>query len=380
MKMIIMFCFAVVISACASQGVKPVTGKELDQEKRASQEQEIKNAQSEFAQMHFVTALNSFQKFEAEHLDSPFYFQAQVGHAQSLGALGQWSEAAVIYRGIVESTRQSQPELAAFSLYQLSYCYEALGEETKVYASLRDAESMKTRLSPEIAMAELPARLAASLYRMGRSKDAAGKLGEAERGLKELKFIHGSDGVSKEWLAQTYFQMGILSTNQLSMENFRPSLDTLRLVQIFSLRAVEEADPKWSPLAAETLSSTYRDLAILVDQVPLNRSLDHGAASRMQKDTKNQMAAQILESMQNLKTLRLTTESEPELLTTLYSSLVPIEAKLVKVLEKNPVQNELTPEAQRYQRARKDVMMKSNVLVPNEGGQGVPSETEEGKE
>lgn len=348
MKFVLLFLITTQLG-CSLFGSKDVSGMPLDPKQKAAQEGELLRAEDELSKFHFQVATDLFRQFKEKHLDSPYFYQAQLGEAKAQEGLGRWSEAASLYRETAEGTRESQASIAAEAMYKLSYCYEALGEETKVYSSLMDADRMKDKLSEEIAKAELPARLAASLYRMGRIKESTLKLQEAEQGLQQLKTAK-ADTISPEWLARTYFQMGLLSTNQLSLENFEPSLDTLKIVQSFSLRSVEVQDSRWSALAAETLVSTYRDLTQLVDQVSLNRSLEQGVALRQQRETREKMAAQILEALERLRSLRVTTESESEGVKKLFTSMEPIEKKLVAALNAQPLQNERTLESQKRQR------------------------------
>jgi len=167
---------------CSFGPKKDTSGLPLEQSQRVTQENELRRAQTELGDFKFEKALELFQKFQNDHLNSPYQFQAALGEAKSLEGLARWSEAVAVYRRVIEAARQTQPELVAQALYQVSFCYESLGDETKAHAALVDADGMKEKLPEEIAKAELPVRIAAILHRMGQSKASADKLREAELG------------------------------------------------------------------------------------------------------------------------------------------------------------------------------------------------------
>lgn len=360
----LMFCLS---TSCSTAPQSPMTGRPESEVLRAIQENKIEKGEKELDNFKFNEALETFQEFQAVHQMSPYLAQVKMGEARAQEGLGRWEEAATLYRQVIELTRNQPSEFAAVSLYRISFCYEALGSEAKTLASLLDAEKFKDKLSPEIALAELPARLAASYYRAGRFKESSSRLDEAEAGIRQLQQMKAKEA-SKTWLAQTYLQMGIVSTNDLSFENFKRSLDTLKIVQIYLLKSAEVADEKWSPLAAQTLVQVYKDLTQIVSEVPLNRSKDALLAQREQSDRKAFLAGQILESLNRLRALRLDFENEQseKLLEDVFAKLGLQEDKLIDLLNRDPVSNSLTAESAKRQRVKKNIEIKSEPFFPNE--------------
>lgn len=355
------------VISCAQTRKVPVSGLPLETSVRAQQEKEIERGEREIEKFNFVEALNTFQKFQEAYRSSPFTAQAMMGEARAQEGLGRWTDAAALYRQVVELTRNQETDFAAMALYRLSYCYEATGSEAKTLSSLLDAEKLKKELPVEIALAELPARLAASYYRSGRFKEASEKLEAAETGIRQLQQMKINE-VSKEWLAQTYLQMGIVSTQDLSFENFKPSLDTLKIVQIYLLKSAEVADEKWSPLAAQTLVQIYTDLTQIVSEVPLNRSKDLLLAHREQSDRRAFLAGQVLESLNRLKAVRFDVENEKseKIIAGIFEKLSIQEDKLVDFLNRDPVSNSLTAESAKNQNVKKNITIQSEPLFPSE--------------
>ncbi|MEZ0392973.1 MAG: tol-pal system YbgF family protein, partial [Pseudobdellovibrionaceae bacterium] len=176
---------SILLAGCASLRSNSDEGGPIDPRVRAEQEGELKKAELAFEKQNYNEAEDLFGEFQAKFPNSIFYQRAQFGRAKSLEALEHWSEAADLYRKTLEVTRARQPQIAAQALYHISFCYENLGDEARVLASLKDALSMKEHLTPEQAQAEIPARMAASLNRMGQTKDAEQYFRQASQGIQQ---------------------------------------------------------------------------------------------------------------------------------------------------------------------------------------------------
>lgn len=331
---------SLLVSGCAIFKNSDVSGRPLDPQKKAQQEKELLIAQSHLEQDSNEKALELFQKFKVQFIGSPLYVKAVFGEAQSLEKLGRWSEAIVLYRETIELTRFSQPELAAEALFLSSFCYEALGDEIKVQTSLRDALNLKDYLSAATVQAEIPARLAASYYRSSQSKLAFEQLELAEKGVLLLK------GGNQLWAAKTYFHMGLLSYNQISSENFQSTVETLRIVQRFSLKAVELGQAIWSAKASEGLKNNYMHLLQVLKQESPNKTLEFGASQRELSERKKRMAKEIIMSINQLRQMQLPEENNNEYVKNLFSYMEGIELDLLTLLYSQKEMNELTPSSE----------------------------------
>jgi hypothetical protein len=351
---------------CSSFSRHEVKGLSLDPAQKAAQLGELTKADEQFEKLEYEISRDLFRAFKAKYPHSPFYQRAQLGEAKSLEELEEWSQAAALFREMVEATRTTQPEIAAEALYRSSYCYEALGDEGRVFAVLEDAQRMKDSLKPEIALAEIPARMGASYNRTGRTREARKALAEAEAGIQKLKATQ-SEKLQAAYLARIYLQMGKLSTNQLSPDNFLSSLETLKSVQGFSQRAIELADPTFSRQALEGLKGNYRDFYSAIQLVGYNRSLDLGAAKREQVERKSLMTSELLSAIEMLKQSRKDLSGEGSTYSNqLFNYLKEIEAQLVFFLNNRGELNELTPEALKLRSLKKDILIRSEPLFPNE--------------
>lgn len=346
MKTVTLICAAVVLSACSSFQFDEVRGVPIDPQVRAEQEAEINKADQALAAQDYAGAELLYLDFQKKFPNSVFFQKSQFGRATVMEHQGRWAEAAELYRDTIEATRTRQPEIAAQALYHISFCYENLGDEARVLASLKDALQLQDHLRPEQSLAEIPARMAASYNRMGRSKEADQYFRQAERGIQQVRAAQNPEN-SAVWLSSVYYNMGVFSTNQISIENLQASLDTLKIVQIFSLRSSEEGGRPWSQMAAQELITNYRDLWNTIQQIPLNKAMEQGAAGRDQTEKQLNFTGQLLTLMNELKQYRA-----PEIRANrpdaqeLFNYLSKLEKQAQTFLTAKGIRNPLTPEAE----------------------------------
>lgn len=334
-------------TGCSSLSKNEIAGVAIDPRVRAEQEREIAKADAAMQAQDYPAAEKLYSDFQVLFPTSVFYQRAQLGRAQALEGQEKWSEAADYYRKTIEATRNSQPEIAALALYQISFSYESLGDEARVLASLTDALQMKEHLLPEQSLAEIPARMAASYNRMGRTKEAQHYFRLAESGIQQVR-ASSSANHTPTWLSRTYLNMGSFSTNQLYWENIQASLDTLKMIQIFSFRSAEAGGAPWSKMASEGLIANYRDLWNTIQQIPLNKAMDMGAAKREQTDRQVDLTGQLLTLINELKQYRAPERGDESLeASELFLYLDKLEKHAQDFLISTGDQTPLTPEAQK---------------------------------
>ncbi|HWU44315.1 MAG TPA: tetratricopeptide repeat protein, partial [Bdellovibrio sp.] len=216
-------------------------------------------------------ARNEFHSFQTKFPQSTYLQSARLGEAQALENLGNLSEAIAIDRDVYLKTQKQQPEIAALAMYRMSFAYEALGDDMKTIAALLDAQSLGSSLPVEVSKAEIPARLASAYGRVGRDREAIKYLNEAEKGISEIRETRGN--LNQKWLAKTYVQMGSVSTNQLSLDNFDSAIEGQRLVQVYLIKAMQINDSTWSERALDQAKSTYQNFYSVMDMPKLDREL-----------------------------------------------------------------------------------------------------------
>ncbi|UOF00560.1 tetratricopeptide repeat protein [Bdellovibrio reynosensis] len=247
-----------VLSGCGHFAKNNVE-EEQAKAQRTAEENEIANAEKVLALGRFEEARILFRDFSGRKPQSVFYQSARLGEAQALDGAGKHQEAINLYREIWLKTQTEQPQISALALYQMASAYEAMGDDVKTIATLMDAKKMGQHLPPETVLAEIPARLAAVYARLGREKEAVQYLNEAESGMNRYLQSAGPN-VKKEWIAKAYFQMGNITTNQLSEDNFEQVVNSQKVVQAYLIKALKANDPTWSARAEQKLTETFRDL------------------------------------------------------------------------------------------------------------------------
>jgi hypothetical protein len=251
-------------------------------------------------------------------------------------------------------------------MFLLSYFFEAIGDEPRLLASLKDAERLKDKLPDEQKFAEVPARMAAALNRMGQSKDAKIYYQQAERGVATIL----SKGNSKENLqkiSQLYFMMGNMSTAHLSAENLQAHLDTLALLQVFLLRSIEVNGAGWSDLSYENLKENYVNIWQVVMHWPENKSMDKAVSENLKKETQDRLVGQILRMVNQLKLYKAPeTADKNNKLTATYEYLNKLEKSGNEFLLAKKEINELTPEAKKRQSLKREGTVHSEAVFPIE--------------
>lgn len=218
---------------------------------------EIANAQKFLNLKDYENSLSSFRDFIGRRPSSSNWAEAKFGEASSLEGLHRNDEAINVLRHVRDVSLKNNPKVAAQASYRLSYIYDAVGDEAKTLASLFEARAQSDALSPEVALAEIPARLAVLYSKMGKKNEALDWLLQADRGLKKAVELLG---FNREWMAKTYFQMGRVSTQQLGTENFLSIVDAQRIVQVYHIKCMRLEDNVWSAKSQQALIENYQEL------------------------------------------------------------------------------------------------------------------------
>lgn len=364
MKLVILI-FSLVLAACSSTGTHPATGGTPDPAVVAAQEAELVTAQTELNKQDYKYAKNLYEKFLKNHPSSVYYAAAELGLAKSLAGLEEWSKAAESYRRVIDFTRSFQPAIAAEAYYQISFCYEALGDETRVLAALLDANRLQQHLKDATRSAEIPARLAASYKRMGQDKEAKKYLSQAEDGVKKIR---AQSDISKvrEDLSHTYYLMGTFSTNQISYETVQGAIDTLELMQIFLLRSIELESPISSKKSLDLLKEAYRDIWNVAKTMPLNKSLDVGAAERERSDRQVDIAAKLLARLTDLDSYQAAEADKIAMIKDLWAYMSEFRSTLSSFISTQGETLPLTPEAQKRHSLKREGVVLEDPQFPNE--------------
>lgn len=326
---------------------------------QAIQAASLNEAEESLHSGRFEQSEIAYKKFQSNYPQSSFYQAARLGEAESLEGQGRYKEATDLNREIYLNTHRYQPEIAAKALYRFGLCYEAMGDDLKAVAALLDAKKLKGHLPSEMALAEIPAKLSAIYARQGREREALAYLNEAEKGLEKVA-QESRIGLNKDWLARTYFQMGSVSTNQLSKENFGAFTQGQMWVQSYLIKAMKLEDPKWSPRAQLKLIETYRSLFnIFETEADLSQQV--------------QMGGDLYDLMDQAELFKpLSGEKIEGLEKAFFAALSDIRSRADKILYGSKEIMQLTIESQKLNGLRRAGRIKADKLLPGEKKSSIP--------
>lgn len=369
--LIVLLALSPSLVSCQFLGKK--TGPlEISEETRSRYRVELDRAWTAYAEGDFQTSLAWFRNFQKDHPQTIFDAEARLGEARSLEGLGEWTLAHGIYGELIRGRLATQPEIASLAMFLQAGTSEALGNESGMMASLRDAAHNAAHLPSEVRMAALPARKAVALFKLGRTDEAKKALREADQGLNVLK----AQGLPPAKWAELYLQMGTMATNQIAAENFQAHLDGFSAVQLFLLKSVEAGASPWSDRALEEIKARYQDLRSAALQPPVSSALDKGARERLRAELQRRWLAEISRLAVLLRQHQRPSDLTPSPQEArLNAFLDGLEREIEIALTEKGTSLPLTPEARMRQKLRVDGKVRSEPHFPAEKqGKGLSGE------
>lgn len=288
-------------------------------------------------------------------LPEEFRLDLRFQRAEAAEREGRFAEALNDYRSILHLYRTSSPRAAAYALYRTSFCYEGLGDDVKAILSLVDAYNRQEDLPPEIAYAEIPARLGFIYSRLGREEFAQKHYDLAAQGLNRLKAYAGTQKDSS-WIVKTLTQMGSLNLNQLSEDNFVRMIQTFSRSQNFLVEAIDLQTSPWSDAALQKLETHYMGFWNFMTGLQAKAGADPVIAKIELYKQQSLMAEQLLESIVALRARWLIEDTQKLSPTFLrlsqFAESLEREAEnfIIERAERLP----LTPEAVRLQELKRE--------------------------
>lgn len=245
--------------------------------------------ESQIKSQNFETAVKTAEEFQ---VDFPYSLRLQKVRflkANALEELGRWNEAAATYSAISVFSEKNQPEISALAVYRLSFVYEALGDDQRVITTLFEAAKYHQYLPLEVINAAIPSRLAMIYAKENNPQEAKKWIAEAEKGLQRTLSTH-QEPLSDSWLAELYFNMGSVSTAQLSGDNILTVIQGQQAVQKYLIRSLQYQDPTWSAKALKKLKTTFLDLWKAIEQYPEPGGYEPLVAQKMKRDEQVRLA------------------------------------------------------------------------------------------
>jgi len=221
-----------------------------------------------------------------------------------------------------------------------------MGDDQKTIASLLDTRRRSKNLTPEIANAELPARLAAAYARIGQRDKALQFFREASNGLKQALTQSGTTSrIQQSFAARTLYAMGTLTPVQKGLNGDpRGFLLALSMQQPYLLQSAEMNIAPDSRKAADELIFAYENL--------LKMKPNDVLGSR-------QFLQTALQNIAEIKKIRLPNKGPmvDEIYDKIDAQESRIRQQLVTVSDTTP----LTPEAQ----SREGIKRQGRVITPS---------------
>jgi len=264
---------------------------------------EFSNIENQMKAQNYSGVVQSVEKFQSNYPYSLKSQKARFLRGKALEELGRWSDAEQAYKTISTISEKNQPEISALALYRLSYVYEALGEDQRVITTLFEAAKYTQYLPIEVVNAEIPSRLAMVYAKENNASEAKKWLGEADRGLKKTLDTR-QEPLTNEWLAEIYYNMGSISTQQLSQDNIMTIIQGQAAVQKYLIRSLQYSDAVWSLKALNKLKTTYLDLWRAIEAYPEPSGYEPLVAQKIKKDEQLRLAGPFSELIKEAELYR----------------------------------------------------------------------------
>lgn len=301
----------------------------------------------------YEAAHTFFEKFLNKNPVSQFTPMAMFYDGLAQNELGQFADAANKFQTVIRLSEGKDYYLEAEALYNLGKSYEGLGEDPKALASLLDAERRAKYLSAQLANVEIPARIAGVYARQGQLAAADKYYNKAEDGLAKLK---GKSSFEKqEWIPKALYGMGKISPRKITEQDFEGGLKSLRRSQSYLLRATEMNSSIWSTKAERELEFIYESAWDIIENYPLADDEDKLSALKQQQDKMISLGLILNGVLSQIKQEFIPgQESTNAPIQALHSFLDGFERKLDALISSRPVNEGLTPEAEKLQGIKRD--------------------------
>jgi len=355
-KTILILLWSIFLGACTSFKKEKVAELPADPQVLSYLDQQLNEAELLLEQGNNQEAEEKFREYESKWNFTVYILRAKIGLARALTEQGRPSLAIPILNEVIETSAQRYPEVTALASFSLSFAYDSLGEDAKTQVALKDAEKMSNYLKPQLALAEIPARLAAFYNRKGEEVLAREYYRKAEQGMNQI---------SPSEKAKVYFLMGRLSTAQVDADNFEKLAGMLSVTQIFLLRSSEINHKNWSAAATKELIQNYSDLWNSILSFP-RQQVNDVVLSRAEHNEKRIHAINaILKNIEILKPY-YNSARENENTRKTFAFLNELTRNGQEVILAASAQSPITEEALRHQSLKRDIKVKSDkVADPN---------------
>ncbi|MCB0420710.1 MAG: hypothetical protein KDD61_06925, partial [Bdellovibrionales bacterium] len=273
--------------------------------------------------------------------------------ASARDGLGQCELAAKRYQKTARYAVKRFPQVEALSLLRLSYAYECLGLTSRAAVTLVDVYNRRKYLPKEVALAEVPARLAGSYAQLGNQKLADKYFKVAERGLGQLRNTRDTALARRELLAKTLFLMGKMKTDSIEKVGALKFMESMEYLQKYLLKSVEMGSVEWSVRAGNHLVDVYKDLWTQLNRDPFaGEKKDQQNRDKLIQQVK--IAQKAYFNLTKLKESRFPGDMDEPKVIDFFKDIDVQESKFQMFIASNVVGSELTPEAKKLDSLKRE--------------------------
>lgn len=314
--------------------------------------------------------LKAFADFLRNQPTTNWTLAAQFNQARCYEALDRLKAALSLYEAIAEKARRA-PRLQGLALLRVGVILEALGEDDRSLAALKDAERRSKSLPEEVAQTELPARLAAAYARERNFTEAERYYNLAERQLGRLRAQVAKEE-QPEWLPRILYAMGHRPSGEVTWERFESALVPLERSQIYLLQSAELGIQPWADLAAEELIGSYSALRKSIDSVPVPAAAEIVIAAREQQRERWKRLVRLSDAIIQLRSLFVGELEKQAAADSPLSKVVDFAESFEENMQstlmlERPVGDAETPDSLRRKESKKPKAINAAPVFPGEG-------------
>lgn len=277
---------------------------------------------------------------------------------------GNPNECLKTFGKLIDLRKSVQDSLLAYSLYQSGLCHEMKTEYDRAIAVYQDALRVKAVVNSELALLEIPSRLAIAYERIGDPSTANNYYQLVKKyvdGLKKDKRIINS---KKEYYAETLFQMGTIANNYMPLKtddknilatDFVSYLKSVRYSQEYLMLVLElDVDP-YAEYAFKQMINNFQSTFNYINNLPLEDSGDELLAKRDRQNKQKEMCESLAHHIDDFETeAAIQKKSKRDDYKEIFAKLKEIKLGLDSIINERPIGEGLTLEAQKLKEPKID--------------------------
>lgn len=285
---------------------------------------------------------------------------------------GNPKECLKTFSKIIDLRKTVKDGLFAYSLYQSGLCHEMLAEYDRSIAVYQDALRVKSIVNSELALLEIPSRLAISYERIGDSETANNYYLAVKKYIENLKKDKNIFTSKKEYYAETLFQMGTIANNYQPMKvdgenkpaaDFTSYLKSISYAQEYLMLVLELEVQPYAEYALKQMVSNFQSSFDFIKKTPLEAEVDEAVALRDRQNKQKQMSEILAHHIDEFETESpVQKKSKRSDYQEIFTKLKEIKNGLDELIKERPIGEGLTPEAQKLQNPKKE-----GIFIPVDG-------------